>query len=351
MKILINTPVLGVGNNGGVSNHYYGLRPYWTEDIKYNYIGKRSTKLHSGIFWILWDIIKFIFRILFWKPNVILLNPSLNKSAMVRDTIFFLIGKLMRRKVAIFIHGWNKDYAKQINHNWFTKIYNNASCILVLAKQFRKELIEWGITCPIKLTTTKVSDNLLEGFNICLRNGKCDTLLFLSRIEKTKGIYETIDTYSILKEKFPNLKLRIVGDGSEFLNARSYVINKNIEDITFTGCLSGDRLKKEYINADFYIFPTYYGEGLPTSLLEAMAFGLPCCTRAIGGIADFFENQKMGALFDTLDANLMAKQIETIICDKKKMHEVSEYNYKYAKEHFMASSVAKKLEELLRDIN
>ena len=40
MKILINTPNLK--ELGGVASHYNGLKDYWTENVKYNTIGKRK---------------------------------------------------------------------------------------------------------------------------------------------------------------------------------------------------------------------------------------------------------------------------------------------------------------------
>ena len=79
MKILVNTPSMNL--LGGVANHYDGLKAFWTEKVQYNTIGKRN-KNGSGIYWLPWDILKFIFRLLFFRPNVILLNPSLGRTAL-----------------------------------------------------------------------------------------------------------------------------------------------------------------------------------------------------------------------------------------------------------------------------
>ena len=54
MKLLINTPSLKF-LGGGVANHYIGLRTFWTENVKYNVVGRRggkrdrkSTRLNSS---------------------------------------------------------------------------------------------------------------------------------------------------------------------------------------------------------------------------------------------------------------------------------------------------------------
>ena len=111
MKILINIPYLKF--IGGVANHYIGLRPYWNENIKYNIIGKRGEKDASGKYYLPWDIIKFISRVILWRPDAVLLNPSFRKTAMIRDMIFLFISSVMKQKTFVFFHGWDKDYANQ----------------------------------------------------------------------------------------------------------------------------------------------------------------------------------------------------------------------------------------------
>jgi glycosyltransferase involved in cell wall biosynthesis len=347
MKILINIPFLTLF--GGVANHYSGLIPFWSEDVQYNAIGKRR-EIGGGKFWLPWDIVKFISKILIWKPDVILFNPSLGKSAIKRDTIFLKIAFAFHKKIIIFIHGWNKGYAEKLDKKNFASTFNKATSILVLAKEFKQQLIQWGITIPVNLTTTKVDDRMLEGFEINSRNGEIRTLLFLSRIEVEKGIFITINIFRTLKKLHPTLMLRIVGDGTALDDAKKYVFNNNIGDVVFTGKLSGHSLINEFKNADIYIFPTFFGEGMPTSVLEAMAFGLPVITRPIGGLADFFEDSKMGALIESLIPEDYLTVLEQFINSPKKCREISYYNHFYAKEHFLASKVAMSMEDYAKKV-
>lgn len=347
MKILINTPSLKL--LGGVANHYIGLKSFWSEDIKYNTVGKRSKKKGSGKFYILWDMIKFIFRLILFNPDVILLNPSLGKSAIVRDNIFLKITSFFKKKVVIHIHGWDKTYADNMNKKRFIKTFNKASLVLVLADDFKKQLKDWGITIPIELTTTKVDDNLLKNFDPYQRNGLVKNILFLARIEKTKGIYEAIDTFTILKQKYIYLELTIVGDGDELFEAQQYVSENGISDVLFTGRLNGDALIDVFKNADLYLFPSF-GEGMPTSVLEAMAFGLPVFTRNVGGLPDFFEDGKMGFITDSLNAEDFADAMILYIEDVELTREVSVYNAKYSAKHFFASKIAAQLEEYCRTV-
>lgn len=349
MKILINTPSLSL--LGGVSNHYLGLKDYWTENVKYNTVGKRSNKTGSGLLWLPYDILKFVFRLLTFHPDVVLLNPSLGYSALKRDFIFLNIAHFCGFKVAIMIHGFDWNYAKIVDKSWISRNLNKSILVFVLAHIFKKELQEWGVKCPIILTTTKVDDKLLENYSsLKSRSGKVSKILFLARIERTKGVFTAVDSFCILKKKYKNLTLAIAGNGNDLVELEKYVKEKNIPDVCFCGRLDGMEIANAYKNADLFLFPTYYGEGMPTVVLEAMVFGLPIFTRNVGGLPDFFENEKMGFITDSLDPVDFANAMEKYIEDTQLTKRVSDYNAQYACSHFMASKVAKDMEKKIRII-
>ena len=344
MKILINTPFLSL--SGGVANHYKGLKPYWNEKVIYNQIGKRSEKSGNGIYWLPLDIIKFIIKIIFQCPDFVVLNPSLGKSAIKRDFIFLKIAKFFGKNVAVFFHGFNTEAIKELNIEYLKENLNKCKCIFILAKEFADIVNSWGVTVPIHLTTTKVDDRLIEGFDINTKNYSTKNILFLARVEKAKGIYTALDAIKILQKKDKNIKLRIAGIGGELENAKQYAIDNNIA-ADFLGNISGDTLINEFKTANVYILPTH-GEGMPTSVLEAMAFGLPVISRPVGGLCDFFENGKMGQLIESLNPQEYAGAIDKYLNTPTFAKETSEYNHKYAKEHFLASSVAKAIETKLK---
>ncbi len=344
MKILVNTPSLKL--LGGVAGHYDGLRNFWTENVKYNTVGRRSTRSHTGVLWLPFDIVKFIFRLLSFRPDVVLLNPSFDRAAMTRDSVFINMSRALGFRTAVFIHGFDYGYAAVADKKATARLLNRADLLFLLAGEFEKVLKSWGVETPVCLTTTKVDDNLLELVKPCERDGSINNILFLSRIEETKGIYIALDTFKILKQTHHELKLTVVGDGDELPKAKKYVTDNGISDVIFTGRLSGRELAGTFEKADIYIFPSYT-EGMPTSVLEAMAFGLPVFTRYVGGLKDFFEDGKMGYITDSKRPEDFASAIERFIVDRGLSARVSEYNARYARQHFMASSVARRIEQSL----
>lgn len=346
MKVLINTPQ--ITKLGGVANHYLGLQPYWKEEVRYNTIGSRE-KI-SGSVLLPYDVLKFIVKCIFSRPNLVVLNPSLNEKALKRDAFYLMISKLLGLKTLVFFHGWNAELEKSIDQNpkSFLKKYQRADGFFVLANSFSNTLKNWGITKPIYLTTTKVNDTLLDDFSISTKDySKCD-VLFLSRIEIEKGIFIALEAFEKLKKEIPMAKLTIVGDGKALEEAKQFAVKNNISGISFTGALQGKSLIEAFQNHTIYLFPTQHGEGMPTSVLEAMAFGLPIITRPVGGLNDFFKNEKMGYLIDSIQPEDFAAKLSTLLNNKSLLSEIGKQNHYYAKNHFLASIVSEKMEAIFK---
>lgn len=345
MKVLIVTPSFKL--LGGVANHYLGLKSYWSFDIRYEFYGKRKfipAPLTFG-----WDLLKFTLKLIFQRPDAVIINPSLRKYQLFRDGIYLRIESFFRIPVVTFIHGWSDQYAEELvkNGDSFKRIYNRSALIFVLAQEFKDKLKEIGITVPIELTTTKVNDQLLEDFKLSSRDGKVKEILFLARVVEEKGIFITIHAFALLQIKYPELILRIVGSGPDFKRAQAFVKELNLKNVLFRGAVFGKEIAREFEAAQVYIMPSSFGEGMPTSVLEAMAFGMPVITRSLGGLKDFFLVPKMGELISGFEPELYASAIEKYLLNQQLCSEIANKNHQYATEHFMASSVTRKLESII----
>lgn len=342
MKILIVVPSFKI--LGGVANHYEGLASYWSEDVTYIHYGRRPGI--PAFITFLPDLLLFILNICLKKFDVIIVNPSLRPYQLIRDGLYLLVAKLLGNKVVTFIHGWDEKCANNIakHPKLFCAIYGRSSFVYVLYSGFKEILDSLPWYVPILQTTTKVKDDLLAGFDISKRTGKVNTILFLARADRKKGLDVTIQAYHILKKRNDTLKLIVCGIGNALNEAKEYVIHHGIQDVIFKGHVTGFQVKNEFTNADVYVLPTY-GEGMATSVLEAMAFGLPIITRPVGGVNDFFVEGKMGYLLESLQAEDFAEKIQYLIDQPDVAKQISRTNYEYANEHFMASAIAKKIEK------
>lgn len=356
MRVLITCPRLYLG--GGVTNYYKTIRDRFSNEVEFFEVGAREEKesaLQKACR--LWaDRISF-YNLLnrnFGRYDLIHLNPSFDYKAVIRDGFLLRVAKNFGNKTLVTFHGWHEKNVNVIENNFFNlfvSTYNKADAFIVLSSDFKSKMRNWGFKQPIYTETTPVDDTLLDGFSIENRISRIASqkeiqILFLARIEKTKGICETIRAVKKLSEAHPNLHLTVAGDGGFMDSARQLTNKVRLENkVSFFGYVRGEDKKSVFLNSDMYVFPTYR-EGMPTSVLEAMAFGLPVITRPVGGLKDFFINGEHGFMTESKDPEIIAGLIEKIILDKGLWKKMSINVHKYAKERFMAFEVAKRLEDI-----
>ncbi len=299
------------------------------------------------------DYVHFVTKIRKNSVDLIHLNPSLGYKSVIRDGFFLIIAKVMGKKVVVFFHGWNDTCEKRIRRYFlfpFRLIYSRADAIVVLALVFKKRLVEMQLNRTIFTETTTIDDDMFEHAAPVVESRRRMAtvnkfnILFLSRIEREKGIYEALEVYRLLKIRNKNISMTVVGDGSELERVREYVADQCLKDVTITGFRTGVALRESYADADVYLFPTRHGEGFPISIIEAMTYGLPILTCPVGGIHDFFEENEMGFLRDSCDFHEWVSLLEQLIQNTDMRMAMGEYNHQYAQEHFRPGEVVRRLE-------
>ncbi|MEG1007622.1 MAG: glycosyltransferase family 4 protein [Bacteroides sp.] len=345
-RVLILVPPLCA--MGGISLHFKGLKKYWIEDIQYYETYKESNPNVFSIFKLLWNYIYFITKIIIKKPNIVVVNISLKKG-FVSKNIYILLAKLLHCKIVSFIHGWDKDYEWMLATPKGKQILNSTDAFIVLSEQFKNKLENSGVKVNILISTTKVDNSLLEKFDINWRNGSIKNFLFLSRIERSKGIFLALDIFKMLQKDYPKLSFNIAGQGTAINEVKQYISEKNIKNVDFLGRVDGDSLSKAFINSDCF-FLLSETEGMPAALLEALSFGMPAITMPVGGIPDFFVDGKMGIMSEETTPYYYYDRIKEMINNPLYVKEVCFYNYTFAKTHFYASTVARNLENYFNNL-
>jgi glycosyltransferase involved in cell wall biosynthesis len=350
-SILIITP--GLNGLGGVANYYKTMLPLLeNERFSTAFLETGSVKGKGNLFYPITDQIN-CFKWIKKKPDLVHINPSLDLKSFIRDGA--LIYQAVRKNipVVVFFHGWDVGFAQVIEKyflKFFNATYGKASAFIVLASEFKKKLRDWEVMSPIYIETTIVDTVLVENFHIekkvsYIRQKKMMRILFLARIEQAKGIFETVDAIKILCDKNLLINLSIAGDGPARKQLVTYIKSVSLppDRINFLGYVRGEQKTSVFANHDIYCFPTYYREGLPIAVLEALAFGMPVITCAVGGLADIFRDGEMGALVPQRNPEAIARKIEQMISDRESLAHMAQHNHTYAKENFLAPKVATRL--------
>jgi glycosyltransferase involved in cell wall biosynthesis len=169
-------------------------------------------------------------------------------------------------------------------------------------------------------------------------------LLCLGRIEKEKGMHHAVKAIAGFKTE--NVKLDVVGTGP-YLDELKLLISKlGIDDmVSCHGRVNDDELSELFTLADIYLMPTTRQEGLPLTILEAMANGLPVIASDIGGISGVIKDDEDGVLVKPGDVTELVGAIRLLKNDDGKRLRISAAARKtiedrYSKERMVDETLA-----------
>ncbi len=137
---------------------------------------------------------------------------------------------------------------------------------------------------------------------------------FSGRCSAAKGVFDLLDAAALLTRRCPDLRLECAGDG-DLGAVRAYAARLGLEARLATpGWIGPSEHDALLARASVFVMPSH-AEGLPMSLLEAMAAGCPVVAAAVGGIPDLVVHGVNGLLLPAGDAAALAGAIRTLLQD------------------------------------
>lgn len=345
---------------GGIENYFLKIKPHL--HVEHESCGNSTRPGESGLFArfkrILGDFYQFWKKVSRSEVKVVHLNPSLQPRMFYRDWLYLFLAKLHGKKTVVFFHGWDTRLQQKIDQHQgriFRLLYGRADAFIVLASTFADSLRYWGVKQPVYEEVIVIEDDVFNSIQLdeLLRQRHQATvkqLLFPSRLMHTKGIFTTIRALDIVQNHHPETGLIIAGDGEDAEESSQLVKELGLQNVRFTGIVSGEEKYKLFQQAHLLCFPTEHSEGFPNTIVEAMAFGLPVVTRPVGGVKDFFINGEHGFITDSVKPDVFATLIEKSLADNISYNEMARNNHRYAREHFLASDAAKRLERIYQSL-
>jgi colanic acid/amylovoran biosynthesis glycosyltransferase len=148
------------------------------------------------------------------------------------------------------------------------------------------------------------------------------TIVQACRLVPKKGLGTALHAFAGFLKTYPNAKFQIAGDGPLSSELQTMVRQLNIQlSVNFLGFLGQPELRDIYEKAHIFMHPSELPpdanqEGIPNSMLEAMATGLPVVTTYHGGIPEAVTHNLNGLLVSERDVNGLTNSLLTIAGDQ-----------------------------------
>jgi len=143
----------------------------------------------------------------------------------------------------------------------------------------------------------------------------------VGRLNSQKNFSLFLDVAAALSPRFPNLRFLLAGEGPEEAMLREKALQLGLTDrIVFAGYIADTR--QVYAAADILLMPSRF-EGLPMTLLEAMAMNLPVVASKLDGIAEVIEEGREGYLVDSTDVTGFAERCAGLLDHPAKSSELA----------------------------
>jgi len=175
------------------------------------------------------------------------------------------------------------------------------------------------------------------------------TITKMGRLGKRKGTYDLLEAFSRIASKYHHVHLIMAGDG-DVEKIRKRVKKLGLEDrVEVPGWVSGHRVAEVYSTTDIYVLPSY-NEGLPNSILEAMAWRLPVVATPVGGIPEAVIDGKTGFLVEAGDIDALFAALDRLLTDHYLRLKMGKAGFDRFKEKFDIEQIVQRVLKLQRRI-
>jgi len=255
----------------------------------------------------------------------------------------------------VTVHGVTAKRSVAINVAQYAYLYTlgswlfkNTSKVICLTKSDAKEVIKFG--CPpekIRVIPNAVDTNRFRPG----KGRKQNLVVWIGRFVPEKGLNCLIEAAKIVAKELTNVKFVLIGYGPLKIKIMNLACKYGLlkDAVRFTGPLNRDQIAEILSKASAFVFPSLK-EGLPLSLLEAMACGTPIIASNISGVNEVIKNGQNGLLVTPNDSIMLAKAIIRVLHDANLRRKLGDNARYLAIKNFSWKIVLSALESVYRDI-
>lgn len=255
-----------------------------------------------------------------WKPNLVhhfhakpvilgtlAAHSALGDSVQIVNTITglgnaFIAGGLSTRLASL-------GYRLALSHAATTIFQNKDDCSLFLEHR-------WVTEYQARLIISSgVNTEYFSFVDRHKRDGDAPVIVMLGRLLRQKGILEFVEVASRVRQLWPKARFIIAGeeDTSHSSSVRAEWLHKQ-KDIDYLERLAD--VRPVLLDADLFLFPSYYREGVPRVILEAAAMGVPAIGYDVPGVREAILDGLTGYIVPERNIDRLTNRVIQLLDDK-----------------------------------
>ena len=332
INVLMCGSVLSVkGGMVSVVKNYLNYKDWEDVDIRYIPTHINANK-YVLVLYFMWAYIKILCLALIGKVDIVHLHTAergsfFRKAFLVQTFNILGIKTVMHHHAAefeLFYTSLSERRKKYVRH-----ILELTDLNIVLGEEFAQLLRNKASKAKVKVLYNAVGTYSYNPYNKDARN-----ILFLGVLCERKGVYNLLQAIKLLDPQIDKtIKLYLCGDG-EMEKVKQMIKELGISHrIAHLGWIVGEQKKLFMANAMVNVLPSY-NEGLPMTILETMAYGIPNISTSIASIPEVLHNNDNGFLVKPGDIDALAEVLKKIIENSSLREEFSQKSYQLITKSF-----------------
>jgi glycosyltransferase involved in cell wall biosynthesis len=351
-RILITSPSLNAAENvSGISSITADIIQASKYNLLHFRLGSRDgMKRNTRWVFVQLSIYFRLIKTALSEPfQIVHLNLGLEELSIVRDSVvFFILKRIFRKKILLHVHGGyylihepRKRYLKYL----MKRIFLNADSIIVLSSLEKEILSKRYGTLSFHVFPNAVNTGLLQDNRQSDKKDIID-LVFMGRINESKGIFTISDSMKYLQPYFHKLRLTIYGTGPSQDQWLDDLKQYPGLEFSYGGITTGTEKWKILSRSDVFLLPALHSEGMPIAMIEAMAAGCTVIVTDVASIRTVVADNQTGILLSESSPAILAKKIIEIIEKKIDPKAIGRNAKEYVRKNLALSAYVSRLEQL-----
>jgi glycosyltransferase involved in cell wall biosynthesis len=293
----------------------------WVESVGYT-----STCFDKRV----WKLLKYIY---IEKPDVIYII-GFRLSVLLRVIVPFISKSLLIQGVR-----WNPNSSSMLDKmfRFIERLFSNLLDGYIVNSNSAKKSLNKLVKKDVVLIYNGIADIQQDSFK--KTSGK--NVITVANLSARKGYENYLKAVAIVARKVPESQFIFLGKDNLNGKVQQLIIDNKIENnVQYLGFQ--EKIDDFLKNGTVFVLPSLYGEGCPTSILEAFSFSLPVIAYRVDGIPELVKHGVDGLLFDVGDINALADGIVSLLLDPKKSRKMGGAGYQKVKNYFLLNDMINK---------